>query len=91
MKKKDVTHSILFQRVRELMLNHCTLGGRQRAICLRSWKTAYAVRRQESKTSVCCISRRSLRRALGLRRHDSFAAAGDVVVGDYVGGMSSWC
>ena len=65
-KKKNVTNSILFQRFHELMSNHCT--GSPRAICPGSWYIAYAVRRQESYTSVYFISHRSLRRALGLKR-----------------------
>ena len=36
-KRKDVTDSVLFQRVLELMLNHCTLGRSQGAeICAKS-------------------------------------------------------
>ena len=50
-KTEAVTNSAPFQRVLELMLKLCTLGGTQRANCPGLRHTAYATRRKDSYTS----------------------------------------
>ena len=63
--EEDVTNSTTFQRVLELMLNLCTLGGSERVICPGMRHTACATRRSYSYTSVYCALY-DLRGALGL-------------------------
>ena len=50
-----MTNSILFQRLLELVLNLCKLGGSQRASCPGMLHTACAARRAYSYTSENCV------------------------------------
>ena len=83
-KKKDVTHSLLCQRALELMFNHCTLGGSQRAICPGMLHTVCATRRSyfvhlgEGTWQGTGRHRALRRKALGFR--GVVAAVGEVVL-----------
>ena len=61
-----MTNSVLFQRVLELILDLCTLGGSRGDICPGMGQTAYVTHRSYTKTSVYCVLY-DMRGALGLR------------------------